>query len=139
MHKGDGLCLQIETGVFMAVELIAHNRTAQPLGVCTMHPQLVRAPGMRVKGKHRDRTPVTRVMCQHPIFGDSPFPVFMIHNLTRAVQRVTAQGQIDDAMICGHGPLYHRQVFLLDGSGSKLVLQMMIAPGHRSWAQVATE
>lgn len=48
MRKGDGMGLKTETTIsMMTIELIADDRTVEPIGVGAVHPELMGPTGMR--------------------------------------------------------------------------------------------
>ena len=53
MDEGDGLRLEIETVCLCAIEFIAHDRTAETVGVGTVHTELVCTAGVRPEGEER--------------------------------------------------------------------------------------
>ena len=53
MDEGDGLRLEIETVCLCAIEFVALDRTAETVGVGTVHTELVRTAGVRPEGEER--------------------------------------------------------------------------------------
>ena len=54
MDEGDGLGLEIETVSLRAIEFIAHDGTAEAVGVGAVHPELVRTTSVGPEGKERE-------------------------------------------------------------------------------------
>ena len=51
MDETDGLGLEIEAVCLCAIEFVAHDGTAEAVGVGAVHPELVRTSGMGPEGK----------------------------------------------------------------------------------------
>ena len=54
MNETDGLRLEIETVCLCAIELVAHDRTAETVGVGTVHTELVCTASVRPEGEERE-------------------------------------------------------------------------------------
>lgn len=67
------------------IELIAHNRTTQAVGMGAMDTQLVRATRLRIEG---DELRVEKL-----VIGYCPLTMLHIYYLPRTIHRVWAQGQ----------------------------------------------
>ena len=112
----------------MAIQFIAQNRTAEPVGMGTVHPQLVRPSGMRPERQERHKRTVP--LCRnHPILGDGALAVLIVHHLTGAVDGIAEQRQVDDAVLLLRDALHEGKVFLLDGARLELPLQMVLGIG----------
>ena len=56
------------------------------------------------------------------VLGDGSLAVLGVDRLQRTVHGVTAQGQVDDAVLTPRRSLYEGEVFLLDRTGRELIL-----------------
>ena len=54
MNEADGLCLEIETVCLCAIEFVAHDGTAEAVGVGAVHPELVRTTSVGPEGEERE-------------------------------------------------------------------------------------
>lgn len=77
--------MEHQTVCLGTIELIAHNRTTQTVGMGAMDTQLVRATRLRIEG---DELRVEKLE-----IGYCPLTMLHIHHLSRAIHRVWAQGQ----------------------------------------------
>lgn len=77
--------MEHQTVCLGTIELIAHNRTTQTVGMGAMDTQLVRATRLRIEG---DELRVEKL-----VIGYCPLTMLHIHHLSRAIHRVWAQGQ----------------------------------------------
>ena len=81
----------------------------------TVHAQLVGTACMRPEGEEVGRGKDT-------IFRDGPFAMLEVDHLSRTVQRIAEQGQVNDAVFLGWYTLHHGKVLLFDGVIRKLFL-----------------
>ena len=100
MTEPDFGSMQPETVALGAVEFVANDGAAQPVGVGTVDAQLVGAPRLGPKG---NECPTLGLACrgdgaQYLVVGDSPLAVFQVYHLSRTVHGVWPQGQGDASL-----------------------------------------
>ena len=87
----------------------------------TVYPQLMSPARVWPQGEEGMRAAV-----KYTVLGDGSLAVPGVDHLQRTVHGVTAQGQVDDAVLTPRRSLDEGEVFLLDRTGRELILQVVI-------------